>query len=208
MSLADLSRAGRLDPERVALAAYLGDRQARECRPPAALRVYAAGASRWSAVRRVLRHGGLNRQAVLPLLCDMAARALDVAGDDREACEGAIQAARDWAACPCDQHQRMAEYASELLEDMHQAGEPAWLDQLDVDMVGHARWAGALAAAGGCAAEAAFAPLPGIPPAGERIAKAAVDAAAEPAREDAWQADYLARHLLDPDWPCPLDGPT
>ena len=90
-------RSGELNMRYVALAAYLGDPTALKAgiepwRPP-------SGNSSWSKVRRVLRHGGLDKRLLVTMAADMAEHVLPIF--DKEHPEDkrprrAIEAARRW----------------------------------------------------------------------------------------------------------------
>ena len=112
-TLADRLRRGEVDPRRVALASYLGHREALACHPPAELDV-PAWAGEWSPARCVLRWGELDQVTLVRLACVLGERSLPYARpEDRPVCEAAYAAARAWAACPCEEHRAAAAEAAE-----------------------------------------------------------------------------------------------
>ena len=106
--LLDRLRAGLVSPHHLAVAGWLGDTAAAQCAPawvpvPVQHRSY--------PVRHALRHAGLESPLLVRLAADFAAHALPLFetahhGDLRP--RAAIEAARAWAACPCEEHRLVA----------------------------------------------------------------------------------------------------
>jgi hypothetical protein len=198
--LVALMRAGRLSPERVAMAAYLGDERA-----------LATGVEPWEPpkkrqkkhglARPVLRFGDLtDRQRVwLACLCVRGMLDRHWRGEGLPQLTEALELTRAWCR-------------GEVVAEADQAralGAPAFaLGELDVDDDPEETVAGQVSHAVSFVVEAAF----GAPPTNPTYQRPtedclrAIDAAlsvadAEGADDEPWQAQALADGLLDPAWP-------
>ncbi len=188
-------RAGLLTPERVRLAGYLGHGPARLVLPAAEIKV-PDRAAKWSLARRALRWGEWEPSLRVLAAADCAAHVVPPRGFGVWLATIQVQAARDWARCPCEEHRVAVVRARSVwaaAAEAAAAGARAWKGEVAVEWAARsvraAAEAAAEAAAAGAAAAAAWS------------ARAAAWAAAEEEEEEAWQSAHLGMALVSPTWP-------
>lgn len=105
---------GLLSERRLSLAAFLGDQAAGQVVAPAEV-VSPSWARSWSAARRLLAFGDLERPARVALSCQLALRAVSAAGPHERACRAHLRAALAWVEDPTPEHESDAELTARLI---------------------------------------------------------------------------------------------
>jgi len=190
-------RAGLLSPERVELAAALGDPIALELRPEVERVPWAPVLRDQATILQALRSAAAllgDERLPVRFLIDLGERVLAL-GSER-ASRAALRAARAWLDCPCPEHSRAAGDAAAEVSEAE-----IGLDQDDPT------WALASYARGAATAAAAAACGEGPPGYAFNLAAhgafCAAKATPDPEAECVWQAQRLAQRLLESD-----AGPT
>jgi len=190
--LVDRMRSGLVQPHHLAVAGWLGDEAAGLVVPPW---VPPAPVPDWSyPVRHALQHAGLERSLLVRLAADCAAHVLPLfeaahPGDLRP--RRAIEAARAWAACPCEEHRLAARAAADAAYAAYSAAyaaDSAYAAYSAADAVAAYAADSAAYAAGAVAADAVAAAAVAADAA---AAAYAADAAAARQAEREWQRRHM-----------------